>query len=642
MNFLRLVFLGLAFFVSLFSYSISYALQFSNFFFFGDSLSDVGNRSEAPRTTNRGPLWANWLGSYYGTNITPSNNGGTDYARYGDQTGSLGPIDFFRDGGVLNQISQILNQYPKGLDPKAAYFMWAGANDYLDNVSFYCATDILGTRCKSRDENNVLVFDKNKIHARINVVQNQAVANIISSLNQLRQAGAKYLFAINLPELGLTPGGYDQQKNLPALANASVGMIPQFNAALSQQINALPYDVVQIDIYGYLNYVANNGARFGFTNTTQAWCTNIGPFDNSCNANVNANPDTYLFFDSVHPGEQAHRDIADFIYYGYLLGPTYYSLLADVPFATMNVHTNAINTLFKPYTVLTEKGPIKTWTAFATGSYSPSETPTINSSYPFQSSNDDFAGTVGGYYRLNDNVMFGAAFSPTVNKLNVDDLYQVEINEMLASVFGQYEWEQAYINSILSFGIPTYSNIKRTIPIGQTEFISQANTTHGQHYGAQINLGAYFIKLKHFATGPYAGLDYQYIKVNGYNETFDLTAAMLNFFDQSNKVLTSTLGWQINTQITNVGKPTFAQLYTGLKTQHIGQDRDIRFETANLPGSHGAIPTSGAKGSYGNLGAAITTFPHKKLGLTFSAQTNFGNSDFNQQIYSLTASFLFN
>ncbi len=212
---------------------------------------------------------------------------------------------------------------------------------------------------------------------------------------------------------------------------------------------------------------------------------------------------------------------------------------------------------------------------------------------------------------------------------------------MIGSLFGQYEREQSYVNAILSFGIPNVSDIKRTVPILQTEFVSKPNNTTGRHFGAQANAGFHLIKKEHFATGPFAGLDYQHIKINGYDEAFELTAASLNFFGQTNEALTSTLGWQFNLKSTNLPKPVYAQVYGGLKTQHIGQDRDIRFETANLAGSHGAIPTSGPRGSYGNAGAAVTTFLHKNLGLTFSAQTNFGNSDFDQQIYSLTASLLF-
>lgn len=606
------------------------AYPFSNLYFLGDSLTDMGNLGDSPYTTPGGATWAKWLADHFGIGLQPSNQGGTDYARAGDQTGSLGPINPNGLGGVVNQVSLLLANSGGRLNSQAAYFLWAGGNDFNQNVIQYCLPNSpYFTECLNQ---NFTAYDANKIMARADLVKNTAVSNLVDSVNRLHHAGAKYIFVNNLPELGLTPGGRELAENdfTRALAQAFAGTTSSFNQQLSQQISALPYDVVQVDIYNFLNYVVNHPGRFGFVNVTDEWAQNSS-----------ANPDSYLFYDQIHPTNIAHQAISDLIYYGYIVGPTYYGLLASVPFNTMTTHTDAIALQMQPYTVLMEKPPLKSWTIFATGSYSPSKTPGIENQAPFKSSNENYTGTMGAHYRFSERLLLGAALTPSHLNLKVDGLYQAQINELIGSLFGQYEHEQSYVNAVLSFGIPDVSDIKRTVPILQTEFVSAPNNTTGRHFGAQANAGIHLIKKGNFATGPFAGLDYQHLKIHGYNEAFELTASNLNFFDQTNAILTSTLGWQLNLKSTHLSKPVYTQVYGSLKTQHLGQDRDIRLETANVPGSHGAIPASGPRGSYGNVGAAITTFLHKNLGLTFSAQTNFGNPDFNQQIYSLTASLLF-
>ena len=65
------------------------AAQFSNVYFFGDSLTDAGSfKPVLPPgtglfTTNPGPVWAQVFGANYGITVTPANQGGTDYAQGG-------------------------------------------------------------------------------------------------------------------------------------------------------------------------------------------------------------------------------------------------------------------------------------------------------------------------------------------------------------------------------------------------------------------------------------------------------------------------------------------------------------------------------------------------------------------------------
>ena len=56
--------------------------QFNQFFFFGDSLTDAGVYG-ARFTVNPGLVWAQDLGNRYGITVTPSTQGGIDFAQGG-------------------------------------------------------------------------------------------------------------------------------------------------------------------------------------------------------------------------------------------------------------------------------------------------------------------------------------------------------------------------------------------------------------------------------------------------------------------------------------------------------------------------------------------------------------------------------
>ena len=61
--------------------------QFTNAYFFGDSLTDSGSfKPVLPPgtglfTTNPGPVWSQLVAQHYGLNAIPADQGGTNFAR---------------------------------------------------------------------------------------------------------------------------------------------------------------------------------------------------------------------------------------------------------------------------------------------------------------------------------------------------------------------------------------------------------------------------------------------------------------------------------------------------------------------------------------------------------------------------------
>ncbi len=112
--------------------------QWSNFIFFGDSLTDAGTYIPVVPpgvgrfTTNPDLVWAQVLGARYGFTITPANQGGTDYAQGGARLALLpGVPNNPPTATALPISSQVAQQIGAGIDPSAVYALWGGGKRHL-------------------------------------------------------------------------------------------------------------------------------------------------------------------------------------------------------------------------------------------------------------------------------------------------------------------------------------------------------------------------------------------------------------------------------------------------------------------------------------------------------------------------------
>jgi outer membrane lipase/esterase len=121
-------------------------------------------------------------------------------------------------------------------------------------------------------------------------------------------AGAKTIIVSNLPNLGATP----RFNGSPLSAQAGLLASATYNSTLDARTEALAaanpdVNLVQMDWFAALKVAVADPAAFGFTNVTQACLGNP-----AC-----TNPDTFLFWDSVHPTAAGHEMLA--LYAGLLL-----------------------------------------------------------------------------------------------------------------------------------------------------------------------------------------------------------------------------------------------------------------------------------------------------------------------------------
>ena len=230
--------------------------QFSNMYFFGDSLSDAGTFAPSLPpgtgrfTTNPDPVWAQVLGERYGFTITPATSGGTDYAQGGARVTQLPGVPPTPPTGSAVPIATQISQYVgRGVDPSALHAVWGGANDVATQLTLAAAGQITAAQAQAA------------------VVT--AATQLVQQVALLQAAGAQTIAVGNLPDVGKTPFG----QSLGAAGAAQLSALANlYNTTLTSGLNALGGSVLRIDNWSYLNDLLANPGSYGIVNTTGAAC----------------------------------------------------------------------------------------------------------------------------------------------------------------------------------------------------------------------------------------------------------------------------------------------------------------------------------------------------------------------------------
>lgn len=233
-------------------------------------------------------------GSGYVDNFAVANSFTGPYDWAG--SAAYGPVSNWTDlvnvelGGSfagLPGLHQQLEAYvASGVDPNALHVVWAGAND------LFFAPQLMAP-------------------SEPDVVQ-QAVANLQDTLQTLYDQGARKFIVANLPDLGLTPVAGGQTSipcatppnclpdNRAALSLATAA----FNRLLVQMLQSLSFEASLVDIAAVAKQLFDNPAAFGFTDATDP-CLDLTTLATAC-----GNPDSYVFWDEMHPTSRAHGFLA--------------------------------------------------------------------------------------------------------------------------------------------------------------------------------------------------------------------------------------------------------------------------------------------------------------------------------------------
>ena len=302
----RLLCLCTALFLS-FAVVLAHAQDYTSIVVFGDSLSDTGNFADltqakylvripgpdADYTDGRftdGDDTLPMAQKYFGVwieqfaamlpskpRIMNSLDGGTNYA-YGDaKTGKGTSTVTFGPSNSLsvdvNNIGQQVTDYlatTPGINDKTLFTVWGGANDVLDATS---PGDVV-----------------------------KGVIAELTNIQYLIDAGATQFLIPNLPPLGSTPFF----NGLPAEGVAATAASVLYNRLLADGLSVLRdinrgkhLRLVQLDVFSLFNQIVATPSKYSLTDV-----------NTSAQGLATIDPDTYLFWDDLHPTTRGHNIVA--------------------------------------------------------------------------------------------------------------------------------------------------------------------------------------------------------------------------------------------------------------------------------------------------------------------------------------------
>ena len=288
--------------LSLFVSGLAQAGPYSGIYFFGDSLTDVGNVTATYATlphppgapavipgapyfngrASNGPLYADVLAAGLGFTATPSALGGNDYAFGGART----RYQLFGSPylGIVDQVATF-RALPGPADPGALYVLFAGANNVQDILSGR-TIDALGNPVPGIGG---------------------TLGDIATMLAGLYAEGARNILVPNVPNIGRVPRVADAG---PAAVAGGTALSQAFDAGLANLLDGFVLShpdahLFRFDTYAALEDIVANASTYGLTDLTHR-CYTGDDLGFTGGGSVCANPQNYLFWDGIHPTAMVH------------------------------------------------------------------------------------------------------------------------------------------------------------------------------------------------------------------------------------------------------------------------------------------------------------------------------------------------
>lgn len=544
------------------------AWAFDSLIVFGDSLSDTGNNGRWTWDSGKNKLYDEQLADGYGLALSPSREGGSNYAAGGaTATADLNPQD-----NTADQVRQWLASTGGKADRNGLYIHWIGGNDLAAAITQPAAAgQIAGSSAANAAAQVGLLLDAG---AGLVVVPN--VPNISATPMLLEAVITAGLGAAAPPALkaaldalaaGPTPDSASRQQAirkalLAAAATVSGNPLIQqliagqllagYETAAGQASDLVDYynrleekgleqhggNIAWADINGLFKEILDNPRAFGLTNTVGMACP-PGVSAAECSSAMpgfNASQD-YLFADHFHPGPQAHAIIAQYIQ-SIIAAPVQVTYLNQ---SVQSMVQDSRATLDSRYQQLRQgENPVGSLGMF--GGYSGGYQRYDDNEADGHGNRNNL--TVGVDYQLNEQVLLGGLIAGSLDKQRPDDHYRYDARGFQAAVFSHLRAGQAWLDGDLHYLSANFSNIQRSITLGALRRVEEGET-HGRLWGARLTSGYDFAVTPWFTTGPMLQYAWGYSHVNGYSEKRNTSTAM-RFGDQNAHSQVGGAGWRLD------------------------------------------------------------------------------------------------
>ena len=584
------------------------AADFSNTYYFGDSLTDSGSflpflqtldptySGAGKFTTNPGPVWSDLLASEYGVTLSPANQGGTNYAEGGARisgTPGVGSAPASGATPITTQVQNYLTASGGVADPNALYTLWGGANDI-----FWIAGG------------GVLPADITSYITTTTREQVQAIA-------ALKAAGARYVLVPTLPDIGATPFGVSQgAAGAASLSALSAG----YNNALLATLQAGGVEVIPVDMFTLLKEVSAQPAMYGFTNVTTPACGATSSLLCVEGAGYAAGADqTFLYADSVHPTSGGHQIISDYVQ-SVLTAPAFAEGIGRaVRYQQLALIDSIDGRLAQSF--LQAQDSTDLWI--------------IGEGGTGHAELEGSRASVGaGITQRNTDHSFGFGFHVSRDDVDLSG-GSVETQARSFSLYSgwqrsQWQWQSSIVVTKGDY------DTRRKVHLGPA-----TRTVKGSTDGTQISLQLgvnYLFNRDSLNHGPIARLGYQLQDLSGFTEERSTgSATAMKYDSQTRNQFTGSLGWQL--QSTQGRWQPFA---TAVWTRSFGSDPDpVSVALASLPNNRLSLPSASEDDSYGQITLGINGQISEHTSLNGRLVQMVANDDSEDTRLSLALNFSF-
>ncbi len=500
----------------------TYAAQFSGAVIFGDSLSDGGwlrkpnslPDSQGRFTTNPGLTAAEIIAARYGFATKPANDGGTNYAQ-GFQTASdripgITPPGV-KDRAMLTQVNEYLTSTGGKANGDALYSMWAGSNDVYVTLQLVEVKQIRADQAQS--------------------VIDVSAADMLLAIKKIRDAGARYVVAYTLPDIGNAPafkGTVDEF--------ATRTLAQRYNSQLFGGLQQQGVEVIPIDAYALLREVSADPARYGLTNTTQPFCTRGSVTTCTAAQRPGESPDQYLYADGVQLASGGHKLLSQFVV-SMIEAPGQMSLLPESAVPLRENQQRGIDRGIAGGYITKVQG-LAPFAVLDTARFD------LDSQRGSQALDSTaFTLTTGVAQRVTPSTVVGAALGLAQQDASfAQSLGGYKARDLNITGFGSGRFGNAYVTGKLAYGQLRFSDVERNITLGAATRNARSSAK-GSNLSAQLS-GGYDFKLGAILLGPIASFTHQSIKVKAFEES-GAQSANLRFESQTRKSSVSSLGIRV-------------------------------------------------------------------------------------------------
>lgn len=552
------------------------AQAYSQLYVFGDSLSDTGNIGRWTFDSSSHQLYDEILAKNIGTTLTPSSQGGLNYA----EGGGVAVPGLDSDYTTQDQVKSYLNSTGGKADPDGLYIHWIGGNDLaaaalsLNPISAVEIATNSATQAASQVNDllkagagTVVVPTVPNIGLTPVLMEGIIQVGLLPVQQQALEAAYQYLNAQNTPDndarteaihnalKASTTAGLDSElvqdllsKGLiaayDALKSVAGDLTDTYNTTEDIALAKTGGNIARVDINGLFSEVIADPNLYGFANTAGTACP-VGTSASECTSNLPGfdSSKAFLFADHFHPTPQAHALIAEYMQ-SVINGPLDVTALNQ---GSLALARNTQGLLDSRYQQLrsqdNDAGTFGMFGGYAGQSADSKINPSLGEGDLTSNSLN-----IGMDYQMTDRWMMGLMISGSDDKQDPTDHYSYRTRGWMATAFsGVKIAENGWINGDVHYGSLNYDDINRSIKLGPTTRTERGDTD-GKQIGGRLTAGWDFPVLPVLKTGPVAQYSWDYSSIDGYSEKGNNSTSM-RFGDQTSHSQIGALGWRLNAEL---------------------------------------------------------------------------------------------